>query len=64
MATNHVEEAVGTYRAALEVRTRELVPLQWAMTHYNLGISPCHPGRTGEKLGTHVGSSEHDSRSG
>ena len=28
---------MAVYRAALEVRTRERVPLQWAMTQNNLG---------------------------
>jgi tetratricopeptide (TPR) repeat protein len=32
-----LEEAVAAYRAALEVRTRERVPLDWAMTQNNLG---------------------------
>ena len=30
-------EAVEAYRAALEERTRERVPLDWAMTQNNLG---------------------------
>jgi hypothetical protein len=29
---------VGVYRPALEERTRERVPLKWAMTQYNLGL--------------------------
>jgi len=32
-----VEEAVAAYRAALEERTRERVPLDWARTQMNLG---------------------------
>jgi tetratricopeptide (TPR) repeat protein len=32
-----LEEAVAAYRAALEVRTRERAPLDWAMTQNNLG---------------------------
>jgi tetratricopeptide (TPR) repeat protein len=32
-----LEEAVAAYRAALEVHTRERVPLDWAMIHDNLG---------------------------
>ena len=32
-----LEQAVAAFRAALEVRTRERVPLQWAMTQNNLG---------------------------
>ena len=35
--TVRLEEAVAAYRAALEVRTRERVPLDWAMTQNNLG---------------------------
>lgn len=34
-----LEEAVTAYRAALEVRTRERVPLDWAMTNNNLGAA-------------------------
>ncbi len=32
-----LEEAVSAYRAALQERTRERVPLDWAMTQNNLG---------------------------
>jgi tetratricopeptide (TPR) repeat protein len=32
-----LEEAVAVLRAALEERTREADPLDWAMTQYNLG---------------------------
>ena len=35
--TARLEEAVAAYRAALEERTRERVPLDWAMTQNNLG---------------------------
>ena len=35
--TARLEEAVAAYRAALEERTRERVPLQWATTQNNLG---------------------------
>jgi len=35
--TARLEEAVAAYRAALEERTRDRVPLQWAMTQVNLG---------------------------
>jgi tetratricopeptide (TPR) repeat protein len=34
-----LREAVAAYRAALEERTRERVPLQWAMTENNLGTA-------------------------
>jgi tetratricopeptide (TPR) repeat protein len=35
--TARLEEAVAAYRAALEERTRDRVPLDWAMTQHNLG---------------------------
>src|SRR4029450_498409 len=35
--TARLEEAVTAYRAALQERTRERVPLDWAMTQSNLG---------------------------
>jgi Tetratricopeptide repeat len=35
--TAQLEEAVAVYRAALEERTRERVPLQWAYTQHGLG---------------------------
>jgi tetratricopeptide (TPR) repeat protein len=35
--TKRLEEAVEAYRAALQERTRERVPLQWAATQNNLG---------------------------
>src|SRR5690242_21327641 len=35
--TARLEEAVAIYRAALEERTRERVPLDWAITQSNLG---------------------------
>jgi hypothetical protein len=34
--TARLEEAVATYYAALQERTRELVPFQWARTRENL----------------------------
>jgi hypothetical protein len=37
--TAHLEEAVAAYRAALEERTRERVPLDWAQTQMNLGTT-------------------------
>jgi len=37
--TARLEEAVKAYRAALEERTRERVPLDWAMTQNNLGFA-------------------------
>ena len=33
----YFEEAVVAYRAALQERTRERVPLEWALTQSNLG---------------------------
>ena len=44
--TARLEEAVAAYRAALEERTRDRVPLQWAMTQNNLGNAL---GRLGER---------------
>ena len=35
--TARLEEAVAAYRAALEERTRDRVPLEWATTQSNLG---------------------------
>ena len=35
--TERLEQAVDAYRAALEERTRERVPLEWAATQNNLG---------------------------
>jgi tetratricopeptide (TPR) repeat protein len=35
--TEKLMESVACYRAALNVRTRQLVPLDWAMTQNNLG---------------------------
>ncbi len=37
--TARLEEAVEAYRAALQERTRDRVPLQWAATQNNLGIA-------------------------
>jgi tetratricopeptide (TPR) repeat protein len=37
--TARLEEAVAAYRAALEERTRDRVPLDWAMTQMNLGAA-------------------------
>ena len=37
--TERLEQAVAAYRAALEERTRERVPLDWAMTQNNLGTA-------------------------
>jgi len=34
-----LEEAVAAYRAALEQRTRERMPVQWAMTTVNYGVA-------------------------
>jgi tetratricopeptide (TPR) repeat protein len=35
----HLEQAIAAYQAALEVYTREELPLDWAMTQNNLGIA-------------------------
>lgn len=37
--TRTLHRAVAAYRAALEVRTRECTPFDWATTHNNLGIT-------------------------
>jgi hypothetical protein len=37
--TARLEEAVAACRAALQERTRERVPLDWAMTQNNLGTA-------------------------
>jgi tetratricopeptide (TPR) repeat protein len=37
--TEKLEEAVSAYREALKERTRERVPLDWAMTQNNLGAA-------------------------
>ncbi len=37
--TDRLEEAVSAYRAALEERTRDRVPLDWAMAQMNLGTA-------------------------
>ena len=49
--TARLEEAVGAYRAALEERTRERVPLDWAVTQNNLGnaLSRSGSGRAGRR---------------
>ena len=39
MGTERVQEATEAYRAALEERTRERVPLDWAQTKNNLGVA-------------------------
>ena len=49
--TARLEQAVEAYRAALQERTRERVPLDWAMTQNNLGLALCEPGRAGERHG-------------
>jgi hypothetical protein len=38
-AQSRLEEAVAAYRAALEERTRERVPLDWAATFGNQGLA-------------------------
>ena len=48
-------EAVTAYRQALEVRTREQLPQQWAMTQNNLGVALQEQGiRTGGEAGAHL----------
>jgi tetratricopeptide (TPR) repeat protein len=51
--TKLLGEAVEAYRKALEVRTREELPQQWAMTQNNLGNALANQGtRTGGAEGT------------
>ena len=50
--TAKLEEAVTAYRAALEERTRERVPLDWAKTQKNLGTALQTPGRAPETSGS------------
>ena len=38
-ATRHLTEAVTAFHAALEERTRDRVPLEWAATQDNLGVA-------------------------
>ena len=38
-APSGLEEAIDAYRTALEERTRERVPLDWAATQNNLGVA-------------------------
>jgi hypothetical protein len=40
--TARLEEAVVAYRAALEERTRDRVPLDWAMSFGNQGVALMH----------------------
>jgi hypothetical protein len=40
-AAQYLEQAVAAYRAALEVRTREQLPQDWATTQNNLGNVLC-----------------------
>ena len=49
--TARLEEAVAAYRAALEERTRERVPLDWAATQNNLGNALTASRRAGERHG-------------
>ena len=43
--TERLEEAVTAYREAIKERTRDRVPLDWAMTQNNLGIALAELGR-------------------
>ena len=53
--TQLLAEAVAAYRQALEVRTRETLPQQWAMTQNNLGATLGDQGiRTGGERGTQL----------
>ena len=54
--TARLEQAVAAYQAALEERTRERVPLDWAWTQMNLGSALLTLGRreSGKRLGLDV----------
>jgi len=39
--TARLEQALEAYQAALEERTRERVPLDWAWTQENIGLAYC-----------------------
>ena len=39
LGTELLAQAVAAYRSALEVRTREQLPQNWAMTQNNLGLT-------------------------
>ena len=43
--TARLTEAVAAYHAALEERTRDRVPLDWALTQMNLGQRALEAGR-------------------
>ena len=60
--TARLEEAVAAYRAALEERTRERVPLDWAMTQNNLGNALSSARRAGERDGAAGGGGRRLSR--
>ena len=60
--TARLEEAVAAYRAALEERTRERVPLDWAMTQNNLGNALASAGRARERDGAAGGGGRRLSR--
>ena len=47
--TERLEQAVDTYRAGIEERTRERVPLDWATTQHNLGTALGALGKRGER---------------
>jgi tetratricopeptide (TPR) repeat protein len=50
--TEHLNQAVTAYRAALEENTRDRVPLEWAMTQMDLGAAL-------ETLGVRESGTEH-----
>ena len=47
--TERLVEAVAAFRAVLEERTRERVPLDWAMTQNNLGSALFKARGTGKR---------------
>ena len=51
--TRLLAEAVTAYRAALEVHTREAMPVDWATTQNNLGNALQQPGHPHRRRGRH-----------
>src|ERR1035437_6486657 len=54
MGVARLERALAAYREALQECTRERVPLDWAITQYNLGTALCRVGGTRERDGPAV----------
>ena len=56
------EEAIAAFRAALEERTRQRVPLDWAATQHNLGIVLGTLGRLEEAIAAYRAALEERTR--